>query len=65
LLRRSILTEKVARRGHHLSREYRVDPFTLTRVRDIMTTDVQTAVPTDMSLHQKLAACSVSSIHRR
>ena len=27
LMRRSILTEKVARRGHHLSREYRVDPF--------------------------------------
>jgi chloride channel protein, CIC family len=42
LLRRSILTEKVARRGHHLSRKYRVDPFTLTRSRDIMTTDVQT-----------------------
>ena len=28
LMRRSILTEKVARRGHHLAREYRVDPFT-------------------------------------
>ena len=38
LMRRSILTEKVARRGHHLSREYRVDPFTLTRVGDVMTT---------------------------
>ena len=51
LMRRSILTEKVARRGHHLSREYRVDPFTLTRVRDIMTTQVQ-AVRDDMTLHQ-------------
>ena len=40
LMRRSILTEKVARRGHHLSREYRVDPFTLTRARDVMTTAV-------------------------
>ena len=32
LMRRSILTEKIARRGHHLVREYRVDPFALTRV---------------------------------
>lgn len=54
MLRRSILTEKVARRGNHLSREYRVDPFTLTRARDIMTTDMQT-VPADMTLHQTAA----------
>ena len=32
LMRRSILTEKLARRGHHLAREYHVDPFALTRV---------------------------------
>jgi H+/Cl- antiporter ClcA/CBS domain-containing protein len=51
LMRRSILTEKVARRGHHLSREYRVDPFTLTRARDVMTTAVHT-VPDSMTLHQ-------------
>ena len=54
LMRRSILTEKVARRGHHLSREYRVDPFTLTRAGDIMTTEVQT-VPDSMTLHQAAA----------
>ncbi len=51
LMRRSILTEKVARRGHHLSREYRVDPFTLTRARDVMTTEVHT-VPGGMTLYQ-------------
>ena len=51
LMRRSILTEKVARRGHHLSREYRVDPFALTRARDVMTTEVQ-SVPDSMTLHQ-------------
>jgi CBS domain-containing protein len=51
LLRRSILTEKVARRGHHLSREYRVDPFTLSRARDVMTATVQT-VPAAMTLHE-------------
>ena len=27
MLKRSILTEKVARRGYHLSREYAVDPL--------------------------------------
>jgi CIC family chloride channel protein len=36
LLRRSILTEKVARRGHHITREYTVDPFETMRVSDIM-----------------------------
>ncbi len=35
-LKRSILTEKVARRGYHLSREYMVDPLELSRVRDVM-----------------------------
>ncbi len=35
-LRRSILTEKVARRGYHLMREYWVDPFTLVRVGNVM-----------------------------
>jgi H+/Cl- antiporter ClcA len=51
LMRRSILTEKVARRGHHLAREYRVDPFVITRVRDVMVTAVQT-VPHNMTLHE-------------
>jgi CIC family chloride channel protein len=36
MLRRSILTEKVARRGHHVTREYVVDPFETLRVADIM-----------------------------
>ena len=35
-LRRSILTEKVARRGYHLSREYAVDPMEILFVRDVM-----------------------------
>lgn len=42
LLSRSILTEKVARRGHHVMREYVVDPFELTRVADIMAEPVDT-----------------------
>ena len=36
LLRRSILTEKVARRGYHVMREYGVDPLTMVRVAEVM-----------------------------
>ena len=39
LMRRSILTEKLARRGHHVTREYSIDPFELARVRDVMDQD--------------------------
>ena len=35
-LRRSILTEKVARRGFHLSREYAVDPLEILFTREVM-----------------------------
>src|SRR5690606_31668955 len=50
LMKRSILTEKIARRGHHIVREYRVDPFALTRVGEVMTREVET-VPASMTLH--------------
>jgi CIC family chloride channel protein len=33
---RSILTEKLSRRGYHLSREYGVDPLEMVRVMDVM-----------------------------
>lgn len=39
-LRRSILTEKVARRGFHVTREYAVDPLEALFVRDVMATSV-------------------------
>jgi len=39
-LRRSILTEKVARRGYHLSSEYAVDPLEILFVREVMRSDV-------------------------
>jgi len=44
LLRRSILTEKVARRGHHVLCEYIVDPFETMRVSEIMTKPVDRLV---------------------
>jgi CIC family chloride channel protein len=40
VLRRSILTEKVARRGFHLSREYAIDPLEILFVREVMRTKV-------------------------
>ena len=36
LMKRSILTEKVARRGYHLTREYSANPLHLLRVQDVM-----------------------------
>ena len=41
-LKRSILTEKLARRGQHLTREYVVDPFELHTVSEVMLRDVPT-----------------------
>ncbi|HEY2548903.1 MAG TPA: chloride channel protein [Candidatus Acidoferrum sp.] len=39
-LKRSILTEKVARRGFHLSREYAVDPLEILFAREVMRSNV-------------------------
>jgi CBS domain-containing protein len=50
LLKRSILTEKIARRGHHITREYSIDPLQLARVTEVMVTKVDTlpaAMPID------------------
>ncbi|TCA46997.1 CBS domain-containing protein [Rhizobium leguminosarum bv. viciae] len=49
LLRRSILTEKIARRGQHITREYGVDPFELSRATEIMISDVDT-LPVTMTV---------------
>jgi H+/Cl- antiporter ClcA len=40
LLRRSILTEKLARRGQHIAREYSVDLFEMMRVSEVMDVNV-------------------------
>lgn len=36
VLRRSILTEKVSRRGFHVTREYAIDPLEVLFVREVM-----------------------------
>jgi H+/Cl- antiporter ClcA len=66
LMRRSILTEKLARRGQHIAYEYSVDLLELTRVGDVMDKDTPT-VPSDMKISQlsELIAKGGSAISRR
>lgn len=42
LMRRSILTEKIARRGRHILQEYSVDPLDLVQAAQLMTRDPAT-----------------------
>ena len=50
-LKRSILTEKVARRGYHLSREYAVDPLEILFVREVMRPKV-VVLPASITLEE-------------
>ncbi|HEX6959978.1 MAG TPA: chloride channel protein [Ferrovibrio sp.] len=54
LMKRSILTEKVARRGHHILQEYGLDPFATTRVADVMVREVATLTG-EMTLEEAVA----------
>jgi chloride channel protein, CIC family len=49
VMRRSILTEKVIRRGFHVSREYAIDPLEVLFVREVMRTGV-VALPAQSSV---------------
>jgi len=59
LLKRSILTEKIARHGHHLTREYHVDAFDLVRAESVMTTSVKT-LPGTMTIAEAIAFFTTS-----
>jgi CIC family chloride channel protein len=61
-LKRSILTEKIARRGYHLSREYATDPLEILFVREVMRTNIAALPP---SLPLKELAQSMRGDHRR
>jgi len=50
-LRRSILTEKVARRGFHVTREYSVDPLAVLRVGEVMDSNPP-SVPGNMKVSE-------------
>ncbi len=49
ILKRSILTEKIARRGYHVSREYSIDPLEVLFVREVMRTSL-VALPASQTL---------------
>jgi CBS domain-containing protein len=49
VMRRSILTEKLARRGQHITCEYSIDLFEFMRVRDVMDHEFAT-IPATMKL---------------
>lgn len=51
LMKRSILTEKVARRGFSIFREYSVNRLELTPVKDVMSTEMMT-IPGELSLRE-------------
>jgi chloride channel protein, CIC family len=55
-LKRSILTEKIARRGYHVTREDEIDPLHALLVRDVMATDILTVEPdtTVAALYERL-----------
>jgi CBS domain-containing protein len=54
VMRRSILTERIARRGLHLTREYSIDPFEVMRVGEIMATPAE-SLPAAMTVRETIA----------
>ncbi|MBR0870851.1 chloride channel protein [Bradyrhizobium tropiciagri] len=60
LLKRSILTEKIARRGQHITREYSIDPFELLRVSEVMVKRVDT-LPVTMPVDDAVAFFSADA----
>jgi CBS domain-containing protein len=63
LLRRSILTEKISRRGRHVSQEFTVDPLALSLARDVMTADPVT-LPADLPVAEALLFFEREAVHR-
>jgi chloride channel protein, CIC family len=61
-LKRSILTEKVARRGYHLSREYAVDPLEILFAREVMRTTIAVLSAASTIGHMQ---ASLNSDHRQ
>jgi chloride channel protein, CIC family len=62
-LKRSILTEKVSRRGYHLSREYAVDPLEILFVREVMRTNI-VALPASGSVTEAVGKLNSENVRR-
>jgi len=63
LMRRSILTEKIARRGRHILQEYSVDTLEFLQAEQVMTRDPAT-MPGDMPVEQAIAFFADGAQHR-
>ncbi|HEX5107261.1 MAG TPA: chloride channel protein [Vicinamibacterales bacterium] len=61
VLKRSILTEKIARRGYHVSREYAIDPLEILFAREVMRGSV-VALPIDAPLERLAAPVRVDAL---
>lgn len=61
IMDRSILTEKVSRRGYHLSNEYAVDPLEVLFIRDVMRTSV-VVLPQHISLKDLAQSLNTESL---
>ena len=63
IMKRSILTEKIARRGRHILREYTVDALEFLQAGQLMTRDPQT-LPGDMAVGDAVRFFSDEAQHR-
>jgi len=63
LMRRSILTEKIARRGRHVLQEYTVDPLDLVQASQLMTREPDT-LPGSMPVEDALRFFAGGAGHR-
>ncbi|MBU6267679.1 MAG: chloride channel protein [Sphingomonadales bacterium] len=63
LMPRSILTEKIARRGRHIRQEYTVDPHELLQAAQIMTRD-PVCLPGTMPIADAVAFFAGPAVHR-
>jgi chloride channel protein, CIC family len=64
VLRRSILTEKVARRGYHVSSEYAVDPLELLYAREVMRSP-EVVLPAGSTAEEALQQMSVDASEKQ
>jgi H+/Cl- antiporter ClcA len=63
IMKRSILTEKIARRGRHILREYSVDALEFLLAGQVMTPNPNT-LPGDMSVADAVTFFSEEALHR-
>ncbi|WP_242141147.1 chloride channel protein [Sphingomonas sp. TREG-RG-20F-R18-01] len=63
IMRRSILTEKIARRGRHILQEYTVDPHEFLQAEQVMTPD-PTVLSEAMSIKDAVAYFGDGATHR-